>query len=100
MNARASDLPFGEVKSPAYDPNSLHPEDELDRLFDDTSDDIDWDEIIATTQDDVEAGRYAFTTEGYATYEEGMAALWKWLCSLGNGDSDEASTSAPDPTRP
>jgi hypothetical protein len=102
MNARVNDLPFDErpVKPPAYDPNNLHPDDEADRLFDSASEGIDWDEIIATTQDDVEAGRYAFTTEDYATHEEGMAALWKWLCSLGNGDSDEAGPSARDATRP
>lgn len=65
---------------------------ELDRA----SDDIDWEDIIATTQDDVDAGRYAFTTEDYATDEEGMAALWDWICSLGNGDSNETSDSAAD----
>lgn len=71
-----------------------------DALFDETpdDDDIDWDEIIASTQDDVDAGRYAFSTEDYPTHEEGMAALWKWMCSLGNGGSDEAGNSASDTT--
>jgi len=54
-------------------------------------DDIDWDDIIATTQDDVDAGRYAFSTEDYPTHEEGMAALWKRMRSLGHGGSDETS---------
>jgi len=76
MNARIEDFPL----DPEYD-----------------DDDIDWDDIIATTQDDVDAGRYAFTTEDYATDEEGMAALWKWMCSLGQGGSDETNNSAPDP---
>jgi hypothetical protein len=75
MNARIEDFPL----EPEYD-----------------DDDIDWDDIIATTQDDVDAGRYAFTTEGYATDEEGMAALWQWMCTLGQGGSDETSDSAAD----
>lgn len=58
----------------------------LEPEYDD--DDTDWDEIIATTQDDVDAGRYAFTTEDYPTHEEGMAALWKWMCSLGQGANE------------
>ena len=66
-----------------------------DKLVDiEGRDDVDWDDIIATTQDDVEAGRYAFTTEDYPTHEEGMAALWKWMCSLGQGGSNETDHSA------
>jgi len=79
MNARIEDLPL----EPVYD-----------------DDDSDWDDIIATTQDDVDAGRYAFTTEDYPTYEEGMAALWKWMCSLGQGGSDETDHSASDTASP
>ena len=56
-------------------------------------DDIDWDDIIETTQPDIEAGNYAFTTKDYATPEEGMAALRDWLCTLGNGDADETADS-------
>lgn len=70
-----------------------------DLEFDQASDDIDWEDIIATTQDDVDAGRYAFTTEDYPTHEEGMAALWEWMCSLGQGGSDETGDSAPDTAR-
>jgi hypothetical protein len=76
MNARACDLPFDETVS-----------------------EIDWNDIIATTQDDVDAGRYAFTTEDYPTDEEGMAALWDWMCSLGNGGPNETSDSASHATR-
>jgi hypothetical protein len=64
-----------------------------------TDDDIDWDDIIATTQPDIEARNYAFTTADYATYEEGMAALWDWLCTLGNGDTDE-TVDPPEPHAP
>ena len=69
-----------------------------DLPLDGESDDIDWDDIIATTQDDVDAGRYAFSTEDYPTDEEGMAALWTWMCSLGNGGSNETSAPSPDTT--
>jgi hypothetical protein len=79
MNARARDVSF--ERTPEYDY---------------TDDDIDWEDIIESTQDDVDAGRYAFTTEDYPTHEEGMAALWKWMCSLGQGGSDETSDSASD----
>ncbi len=82
MNARADDLPL----------------DGYERLFTGTSDDIDWDEIIAELPDDIESEPYAFCTGDYPTDEEGMAALWKLMCTLGNGDSDEAGTSAADPT--
>jgi hypothetical protein len=67
------------VQRPAYDPNNLHPEDEAARKYDDTSEGIDWDEIIATTQDDFLAGRFAFNSADYATHEEAMAALHAWL---------------------
>jgi hypothetical protein len=67
------------AKRPAYDPNNLHPLDEEARKYDDTSDGIDWDEIIATTQDDFLAGRYAFNSEDYPTHEEAMKALDKWF---------------------
>jgi len=81
----------------AYDPNNLHPDDEEARKYDDNTTDIDWDDIIATTQDDVLAGRYAFSTGDYPTHEEGMAALWQWMCTLGKGEQDEAlGTSEPD----
>ena len=81
MNARPSDVSFERTPDYNY-----------------SDDDIDWEEIIESTQGDVDAGRYAFTTEDYATDEEGMAALWKWMCSLGQGGSDETSDCSPDTT--
>jgi hypothetical protein len=50
--------------------------DEEDRKHDDASEGIDWDEIIATTQDDWEAGRYEeFKSMDYPTDEALLAAL-------------------------
>jgi hypothetical protein len=72
MNARVDDLPL------------------------DGSDDVDWDEIIAELPEDIASEPYAFCTGDYPTDEEGMAALWKWLCTLGNGASNEAGACAPD----
>jgi hypothetical protein len=65
----------------------------MDRLEGDldTDDDIDWDDIIATTQPDIDAGIYAFTTDGCTTDEEVMEAIWNWLCTLGNGGADETT---------
>jgi hypothetical protein len=45
-------------------------EDEEDRKHDDTSDGIDWDEIIATTQDDFEAGRFSYNSADCATHHK------------------------------
>lgn len=80
----------------AYDPNNLHPLDEASRKHDVQVEGIDWDEIIASTQDDFLAGRYAFSTADYPTHEEGMAALWQWMCTLGEGEPDE-SPGIPEP---
>jgi len=74
-----------DVASPAtaaYDPNNLDPIDEEARKFDDTSDGIDWDEIIATTQDDFLAGRYSFNSADYPTHEEAMEAMDRFLEDL------------------
>ena len=71
-----------ERTRPAYDPNNLSPEDEEARKLDDTSDGIDWDEIIATTQDDFLAGRFAYNSADYATQEEADAALSDWLVGI------------------
>src|SRR5215813_2687077 len=68
-----------ERKRPAYDPNNLSPGDAEARKYDDTSEGIDWDEIIATTQDDFLAGRFAFNSADYATHEEAMVALRAWI---------------------
>jgi hypothetical protein len=67
---------------PAYDPNNLHPADAEARQYDDTSEGIDWDEIIATTQDDWIARRFAFNTADYPTPEEGMEAMKKHMDSI------------------
>jgi hypothetical protein len=62
-------------KPTVYDPNALDPRDDAARALDDLSDGIDWDEIIATTQPDYEAGRFAFNAEDYPTDEAAMAAM-------------------------
>lgn len=56
--------------------------DEGARNYDGTSDRIDWDEIIATTQDDFEAGRFAYDSADYATEEEARAALKAWIHAI------------------
>jgi hypothetical protein len=71
-----------ERKRPGYDPNNLSPEDEEARKYDDNSEGIDWDEIIASTQDDFEAGRFAYNSADYATQEEADAALGALLDSI------------------
>jgi len=42
----------------------------------------------------------SYFATGLATPEEGMAALWKWMCSLGQGGSDETDHSASDTASP
>jgi hypothetical protein len=71
-----------QAKRPAYDPDNLHPLDEEARKYDDNSEGIDWDEILATTEDDFQAGRFAFNSEDYPTHEEAMNALDQWLQSI------------------
>ena len=62
-------------KPPAYDPNNLDPLDEECRKHD-PDDGIDYDEIIATTQDDWLAGNYKeFAGEDYPTEESLIRAL-------------------------
>jgi hypothetical protein len=81
-SANKSDLEAStapERKRPAYDPNNLSPGDAEARKYDDTSEGIDWDEIIATTQDDFLAGRFAYNSADYSTQEEADAALDAWL---------------------
>ena len=84
MSAAAKTIEIESVptKRPAYDPNNLDPIDEEARKYDDTSDGIDWDEIIATTQDDFLARRFAFNSADYPTQEEAKAARWRWLESI------------------
>jgi hypothetical protein len=71
-----------QPRSAAYDPNNLSPEDEEARKYDDTSHGIDWDEIIATTQDDFEAWRFSYNSADYATQAEADAALTAWLDAI------------------
>jgi hypothetical protein len=71
-----------EPRRPAYDPNNLSPADEEARKYDDTSEGIDWDEIIATTQDDFLAGRFSYNSADYATQAEADAALTAWLDAI------------------
>jgi hypothetical protein len=59
---------------------------------DDDPEGIDWEEIILTTQEDVEAGRYAFNSEDYATDEEAMAALHAWIHSIAERVEREAAS--------
>ena len=69
-----------EIKpsSRGYDPNNLSPGDAADRL-NDPDDGIDYDEIIASTQDDFLAGRFGFNTADYATEEEAWEAFDKYM---------------------
>jgi hypothetical protein len=92
--AREPSIDVQRPERRAYDPHNLHPDDAEDRRHDDTTLDIDWDDIIASTQDDVLAGRYCFSTADYPTHEAGMKALWQWMCTLGKGDSDGAAGTA------
>ena len=41
----------------------------------DHEDDIDWENIAATTEDDFKAGRYSFNSADYPTWEEAMKAM-------------------------
>jgi hypothetical protein len=81
-----------EPKRPAYDPNNLHPADEEARKYDDTSEGIDWDEILATTQDDFLAGRFSYNSADYATQAEADAALTAWLDAIVDEVEREAAS--------
>lgn len=72
----------GVSKSPAYDPNNLHPLDREARQYDDTTYGIDWDDILATTEDDALAGRYAFSSADYPDHDSAMVALKQWMDSI------------------
>ena len=49
----------------------------------DHEDDIDWDNIIATTEADFRAGRFAFNSDDYPTFEEAMTAMRAWIQRIG-----------------
>jgi hypothetical protein len=67
------------VKRPAYDPNNLDPDDEEARKHDTKVEGIDWDEIIASTQDDWLAGRHAFDDSDCPDDESAIKALEKFI---------------------
>ena len=92
---RFPNAPF-DAERAACDPEYRKQLDDEDRKYDDTSDGIDWDEIIATTQDDFEAGIFAFDTRDYPTKEAGTAALKAWIheiCAKAERDADANSDS-------
>ena len=70
------------LKPPVYSAEERDRLDAEDRLLDDTSDGIDWDEILATTEPDFLAGRFAFNTDDYPTEEAAMAAMDAFVESL------------------
>jgi hypothetical protein len=67
-------------RSGSYDPCA--PGNIVARRHDNESDGLEWEEIILTTQEDFEAGRYSFSSEGYATDEETIAAVGAWIHRL------------------
>jgi len=73
---------YDTLKPPAFSAAECQRLDEEDRLLDDTSDGIDWDEITATTQPDFEAGRFAFNSDDYPTEEAAMAAMDAFVDNL------------------
>jgi len=58
-------------KRKTYDPDDP---DTWEAIID-HEDDIDWDDIIATTEADDRAGRFAFNSDDYSTWEEAMKAM-------------------------
>ena len=79
MNARSKHVIVQQEQPPrsrpAYDPNNLDPQDEEDRKHD-PDDGIDYDEIIASTQDDVLAGNVKeFNPEDYPSREAMLKAV-------------------------
>jgi hypothetical protein len=66
--------------SGSYDP--MHPNNVEARKYDHPVEGIDWEEIILTTQEDYEAGRYSFNSEDYATHEDAMAAMRALIHSI------------------
>ncbi len=62
-----------------YNPDALSPLDAEDRKLDETSEGIDWDEIIASTQNDINDGIYAYDSGDYPTEEAAMEALKRFI---------------------
>jgi hypothetical protein len=73
----------------------MHPDNVEARKYDTQVEGIDWEEIILTTQEDFEAGRYSFNSEDYATDDEAMAALRAWIHSLAEEVEREAASIPP-----
>ena len=71
----------GSIASKSHDSVDSDDMDTWDCIID-HEDDIDWDNIIATTEDDFQAGRYAFNSADYATHEEAMKAMDNFLDSI------------------
>ena len=61
----------------------------------DHEDDIDWENIIATTEEDDKAGRYAFNSADYATWEEAMIALRELINSIAERAIHRATAHTP-----
>src|ERR1700733_15061000 len=66
-------------RSGSYDP--CHPDNIEARRYD-PDDGTDWEEIILSTQEDFEAGRFSYNSADYATQEEADAALGAWLDAI------------------
>jgi hypothetical protein len=79
--------------SGSYDP--MHPNNVEDRKYDTHVEGIDWEEIILTTQEDFEAGRYAFNGADYATHEEAMAAMRALIHSIAEKVKRNAASNPP-----
>jgi hypothetical protein len=79
--------------SGSYDP--MHPANVEARKYDDNSSGIDWEEIMLTTQEDYEAGRYSFNSQDYATHEEAMAAMRALIHSIAEEVEREAASLSP-----
>lgn len=73
-----ADLVAASTPSPYVDSDDMETWD----CIIDHEDDIDWDNIIATTEDDFKAGRYAFNSADYATHEEAMEAMRALIHSI------------------
>jgi hypothetical protein len=77
-------------RSGSYDP--CHPGNIVARRYDDESDGLEWEEIILTTQEDFEAGRYSFDSKDCATDEEVIAAVGAWIHRLAEETWREAAS--------
>ena len=86
-------------KPTTYNPNSLDPIDIEDREQDDLSEGIDWEDIIATTQPDWEAGRFAFDSADYPTEEAAYAAMYALFRSIEEKVYEELAAAESDAPR-